>query len=391
MTGIILILSPLILAIAIPLDIYAPSIPEIREYFGVNQSVMQLTVSLFELITGVGQLVVGPLSDQIGRRKVVLASIFLLFLGSMICAFSFDMSWFIFGRVIQAMGSCGMMVTCFAIVRDLFSEKECGHVYSFLNSTISLSPLLVPVVGGYLAYFFNWRATFIFLGIIAVAIFVLAKKDINETLDPKNQRTLRKEFFLDYLQLFRNSQFCAYAFCSSAGLACFLTFFSSASYIIITLLKTPEQHFGFYFATIGISFFLSSLFCGHITKFLGAFRTVLIGGFLIFLSGLTMFFWYYHFGLSISGFMWPMMLMSLGGAFVMGAGAGGAISPFPEMAGTASALFGCLQFVFAFVVSQIVLHWKVKSTLPLSYTLIALGIASVLVMLLSYRKLKSAH
>jgi DHA1 family bicyclomycin/chloramphenicol resistance-like MFS transporter len=247
---------------------------------------------------------------------------------------------------------------------------------------------LAPLVGGYLAYFFNWRATFVFLALVATIIFLMAHKNINETLDPKNKRNLRKEFFMDYLKLFKNSAFCAYTFCSSSGLACFLTFFSSSSYIIINLLKIPEQHFGFYFATIGISFFLSSLFCGYITKFLGVYKTVLIGGFLIFFSGLSMFFWYHSFGLSVSGFMWPMMIMSLGGAFVMGAGAGGAIAPFPEMAGTASALFGCMQFVFAFLISQIVLYWKVQSTLPLSYTLMALGVFSVGVMLLGYKKLK---
>jgi len=388
MTGIILILAPLIFAFAIALDIYVPSIPEIRSYFGVSQSVMQLTVGLFILMTGLGQLIIGPLSDQIGRRKVVLGSVFLLFLGSIVCALSFDMGFLIIGRVIQAFGACGMMVTCFAIVRDVFSEDECGHVYSFLNSTISLSPLLAPVVGGYLAYFFNWRATFAFLGLVAVIIFILAYKDINETLDPKNKRDLRKEFFMDYLKLFKSPHFCAYAFCSSAGFACFLTFFSSSSYIIINLLNIPEQHFGFYFATIGIAFFLSSLFCGHITQGLGAYRTVLIGGFLMGLAGLSMFFWYQTFGLSIWGFMGPMMIMSLGGAFVMGAGAGGAIAPFPEMAGTASALFGCLQFVFAFLISQIVLHWQVKSTLPLSFTLMGLGFCAVLVMLVSYKKIK---
>jgi DHA1 family bicyclomycin/chloramphenicol resistance-like MFS transporter len=298
------------------------------------------------------------------------------------------MSFLILGRIIEAFGACGMLVGSFAIVRDVFSEEQCAHVYSFLNSTISLSPLLAPLVGGYLAYFFNWRATFVFLALVAAVIFLLAKKNINETLDPKNKRNLRKEFFMDYLKLFKNSQFCAYTFCSSSGLACFLTFFSSSSYIIINLLKIPEQHFGFYFATIGISFFLSSLFCGYITKFLGVYKTVLIGGFLMFISGLSMWFWYQTFGLSAFGFMGPMMIMSLGGAFVMGAGAGGAIAPFPEMAGTASALFGCMQFVFAFLVSQLVLYWQVKSTLPLSYTLMALGISSVGIMLLGYKKLK---
>ena len=385
--GTILILAPLIFSFAIALDIYVPSIPHIREYFGVNQGTMQLTVSLYLLVTGLLQLVMGPLSDQIGRRKVALFGIFFLIVGSVICAVSFNITVLIVGRVIQGFGACGMMVTCFAIVRDLFSEDDCASVYSFLNSTVSLSPLIAPLIGGYLAYWFNWRAAFVFLAVVAAIIFISTKLNINETLDPKNKRNLEKDFFIDYWHVLKNTPFLVYTFCASAGFACFLTFFSSSSYIIIDLLHVPEQHFGFYFASIGVVFFFASLLSGYVAKQLGTYKTVLIGGLMIFLGGLVMLFWYQYFGLTMDAFIWPMMIMGVGGAFVMGAGAGGAISPFPEMAGTASALFGCLQFVFAFVVSQIVLAWQVKSTLPLSTTLIILGFVAFVLTAVSYKKL----
>ena len=101
-----------------------------------------------------------------------------------------------------------------------------------------------------------------------------------------------------------------------------------------------------------------------------------------------MFFWYKTFGLTMGGFMGPMMIMGVGGAFMMGAGAGGAISPFPEMAGTASALFGCAQFVFGFAVSQVVLEWPVTSTLPLAYTLGIFGLVGFLVIIALYKKVR---
>ncbi len=385
--GTILILSPLIFSFAVALDIYVPSIPQIRNYFHVGQSSMQLTVSLYLLITGLVQLVMGPVSDQIGRRKIALFGIFFLIVGSVVCAIAFNITFLILGRIIQAFGACGMMVSCFAIVRDLFSEDDCARVYSFLNSTISLSPLIAPLIGGYLAYWFNWRATFIFLAAIAVIIFLSTQLNVNETLAPKNKRNLEKDFFADYWHILKSSHFLVYTFCACACFACFLTFFSSSSYVIISLLHISEQHFGYYFGAIGIVFFLGSLLSGYTVKHLGIYKTVLLGSFLIMLGGLVMLFWYLHFGLSIDAFMWPMMIMGVGGAFVLGAGAGGAISPFPEMAGTASALFGCLEFVFAFLISQFVLAWQVKSTLPLSYTLIILGFAAFIITAVSYKKL----
>lgn len=385
--GVICILAPLIFAFAIALDIYVPSIPEVRSYFGVDQAVMQLTVSLFLLTTGIGQLLFGPVSDQIGRRKVVLVSIILLTIGSVLCACAFNITTLILGRIIQALGACGMMVTCFAIVRDLFSEEECGRIYSFLNSTIALSPLLAPLAGGYIAYWFNWRASFVFLAVIGILIFISAEININETLDPKNKRDLKKELFFDYCHVLKSPVFLIYTFAASAGFAGFLTFFSTSSYIIINLLHVPEQHFGFYFASIGIVFFLGSLLSGYCTKHIGIYKCVLIGAVLMTLSGVVMLIWYKDFGLSMGAFMGPMMIMGVGGAFLMGAGAGGAISPFPEMAGTASALFGCMQFLFGFVISQVVLEWQVRTTVPLGYTLAILGFLVLIFSCALYKKL----
>ena len=385
--GTLLILSPLIFAFALGLDIYVPSIPVIRVYLGVDAGAMQLTVSLYLLVTGIVQLILGPVSDQIGRRKVALFSIVLLALGSVICAAASDIVVLILGRIVQAFGACGMMVTCFAIVRDLFSDDDCARVYSFLNSAIALSPLLAPLAGGYLAYWFNWRAAFIFLAVIAVIIFISTKIFINETLAPENKRNLEKEFLLDYRHVLKSRSFLIYTFCACAAFSGFLTFFSSSSYIIINLLHVPLEHFGFYFGTIGLVFFFASLLSGYTAKHVGIYKTALMGGFLMCLAGIVMFVWYHYLGLSMSGFMWPMMIMGVGGAFLMGAGAGGAISPFPEMAGTASALFGCLQFVSGFLISQIVLELGVESTLPLSSTLGILGLLTFVLTASNYKRL----
>lgn len=368
----ILILAPQIFSFALALDIYVPSIPTISRTFGASQPIMQLTISLFILTAGIGQILIGPISDKIGRRKIALISIMIFILGSLLCMMAPNITLLIFARMLQAFGACGMMVSAFAIVRDLYSGNESARVYSFLNATIALSPLLAPLAGGYLQYYISWRASFAFLAIIGSIVLISAFRNINETLTKKNQHSL-KTIFVDYKSVLKNRTFLVYTLCASAGLAGFLTFFSSSAYIIIDLLKIPEQHFGFYFGSIGILFFIGSLVSGYFAKELGTFKTVLLGAFLMTLSGLVMLYWHWHFGLSISGFMGPMMIMGFGGAMLMGCGAGGAIEPFPTMAGTASALFGCIEFVFAFVISQIALIWKINSTVPLGTTLAILG------------------
>lgn len=388
--GIITILAPQIFGFALALDIYVPSIPFIQQTFGVNQTIIQLTVSLFMLTTGIGQLLLGPISDQIGRRKVLLMSIFIFIIGSLFCMLASNISWLIIARVIQAFGACGMMVSAFAIVRDLFSGDDCAKIYSFLNSTIALSPLLAPIAGGYLQYWISWRASFAALALVGIMVLISGIANINETLNPANRRSLKKELFIDYWRVLKTPSFLIYTFCASTAFCAFITFFSSSAYIIIDLLKIPEQHFGFYFGSIGIVFFIGSLISGYSAKHLGTFKTVFIGALLMILSGLVMLFWYDHFGLSVYAFMGPMMLTGIGGAMLMGGGAGGAIEPFPEMAGTASALFGSIEFVFAFGVSQIVMSWPVNSTLPLGYTLTILGILAFIVVALLRKALHKA-
>lgn len=382
--GIITILAPQIFSFALAMDIYAPSIPTIKQQFGASQTTIQLTISLFLLMTGLGQLVIGPISDQIGRRKIVLSSTVIFIVGSLLCMSAFNEGFLIAARIVQAVGACGMMVSAFAIVRDLFSGDECARVYSFLNSTIALSPLFAPLVGGYLEYWISWRASFALLALVGTIFLISAWRNTSETLAPHNRQHFNKDLFVNYAQVLKNKNFLIYSFCAGAGFAGFLTFFSSSPYIIIDLLKVPAQHFGFYFGAIGIVFFIGSLISGYSSKHIGTYKTVLMGAGLMLLSGLVMLVWYKYLGLSILAFMGPMMIMGIGGAMMMGGGAGGAIEPFATMAGTASALFGSIEFIMAFLISQLVLFWRVTSTNPLGYTLTLLGLISLILSVIGY-------
>lgn len=370
---IVLTLAPFIFTYAFALDVYVPAIPTILDYFHASTFTIQLTVSLFLLLTGAGQLFWGPISDSFGRRKVIYFGVLSFLVGSLLASFSFHIAMLITARVIQGLGASCMMVATFAMVRDLFEGDECAEIYSLLNSGIALSPLIAPVIGGYLDVWFGWRSAFIFLTIVGLLLVVLAQFKLKESLAVKKRRAFSMNFLRDYWIVCKDGHFRVYTFCAAAGFACFLTFFSVSSYIFIKLLGVPQQHFGFYFALNGVVFFIGSLLSSRSAKMMGTHATVLVGGVLVFLAGLGMLSWYYCFGLSILGFMGPMVIMCVGGAFLIGAGAGGAIEPFPEMSGAASAVFGAFEFLFAFAVSSFVLKWQVVSTVPLAVTLIVLG------------------
>ncbi len=375
--GLVCLMAPLVFGFAIGQDIFVPELPQFMGIFHVSQKIVQLTVSVFMISAGLGQLIVGPLSDQFGRKKLVLLSTGIYCVGSLIAAWSPNIDVMIFARIMQGAGACGMMVCAFAIVRDLLSGNDSAKAYSYLNSAIAISPLLAPFLGGYLDVWFGWRAPFIALGVIGFMVFLLMLIKLEETQDPTSKIKVDRQLFKRYLTILKNRNFLGYSFVSCSALACFFTFFSISSYILIGTLKIPEVDFGYYFAIVGILFFFGSLAAGKCSSILGVKRMVYVGGFGFVISGAWMLLWTFYSGTNIWNFMLPSGLCALTGAFILGAGASGALEPFPEMTGTASAMYGSLEFIFAALIASVVMIWPVGTNYSFAIPLLVFGFLSI--------------
>jgi MFS family permease len=169
-------------------------------------------------------------------------------------------------------------------------------------------------------------------------------------------------------------------------LASFFTFFSVSPYVLINTLHVSETHFGYYFAIIGIMFFIGSIVAGRLHIILGITQVALLGSALFFLSGVIMLLWTVFIGTSLWSFLVPTALAGIGGAFMMGAGAGGALEPFPDIAGTAAALLGASEFLLATLVGTVALLRPVTSNMPLAIVLTLFGGLAVL-LVFPYQKM----
>ena len=226
---VIAILAPLSFSFAWALDIYIPVSSKLISILHTNQSMIQMTLSLFLAFVGIGQLLFGPISDQIGRRAMAIISTLVFILGSLLCALSHDIYLLIFSRVIQALGGCGMLNASMAIIRDLFDEIKSARAYSFLNGSIAFSPLLAPFVGSYLDIWFGWRSIFVFLiglGLICSAVTVCF---IQETLPPQNRVKFNVSIFNRYFTVLKSKEFIFFGTCSVVGIGCLFSFFSISS------------------------------------------------------------------------------------------------------------------------------------------------------------------
>ena len=358
-------LAPLVMALPIAMDIYTPAIPAITKLFGVNTATMQLTLNLFMLMSGIAQLVIGPLADRYGRRWTTLWLIIVFTIGASLCGYAHSITTLIIGRLIEAIGSAGMLVIGFTIGRDLFVGENLGQLYSMLNGIISFSPMLAPFIGSYLDLRFGWSSTFKILWILTGLSFLCYFSLLKETLPNTNRIPIKLSVFKDFIHVLKFSVFNTYTLSSAIGMSYLFIFCATSPVLLIQLLHVPIAHYGYYFCFMGISFFVGSIISVGVITRLGIYRTNALGFMVTLLGSLIMLVWYHFTGLTIHCFIIPMLLIGIGGTFCLSAGSAGAVTPFSEHIGVASALCTAFRFLFSALIGLVIAH-SITSVLPLA-------------------------
>lgn len=377
----ILILGPMVFAFALAMDVYMPVLPDMREAFNTTQQMVQVTLSLFLVVTGVGQLILGPLSDQFGRFKIILTSSIIFLIGSVLCAISQDIEFLIFSRVVQAVGCCGLSVCAFAIIRDAFFGKTSSMIYSFINAIISVSPIVGPLIGVQLAIHFPWYSAFIFLTILAFVSFLIIVFFVKESLLVERRKKMTWSVFARYLHVLKSLQFWAYSLAAVSGMVSFFILFSMTPYII-NYLGYPISEIYIVFGSAGVAFLIGSIFAGVIVNALGVYNTAFLGVVCVFIAGVLSFSIYEIWGLSLWGFFAPCFLATFGCALTAGTGASGSMEPFYEMAGVAAALFGTMEFAISGTIGSIAMLFPATSSLPIAITMIIISIIAASLLIL---------
>ena len=247
-SGLICLLGALAALGAAAIDMYLPSLPSIESELGGVSGSAQFTLSSFFIGLGLGQLFYGPISDSLGRRKVLVVGLLIYCLGSLFCFFAGTMMELVAARFFQALGAAAGGVIARAMVRDVFTGKKAAQAQSFINLAFSFTPLMAPLFGGYLLIFFGWRSIFLALllfGIICLLILILK---IPETLSKKKRNTLGLvSIVLGYRRILRNSRSIGSILSGALAFSCMFTYFAASPFIYIDLFKIPDQYYGFLF------------------------------------------------------------------------------------------------------------------------------------------------
>ncbi|PSJ46643.1 Bcr/CflA family drug resistance efflux transporter [Zobellella endophytica] len=356
--SLVLLLLPLILFGPMGIDIYLPAMPQMAQALAVGAADIQLSLSVFMLAVGLGQLVFGPLVDNLGRRPVALGAITLFFIGALVAAMSDSLPQLLLGRLIQGLGACGTSVVAFAVVRDKLNAADSARAYSYLNGALCLAPALAPVLGAWLTLRFGWQANFFFLALFAALALLPVMSRLRETRPghTRRQAILSPDA---YLAVWRHRAFRIYVLTCIAAMGAILTYVTFAPLILMDQLGLNEAQFALAFSANALVVMAASFSAPRLSKRLGRHRVVRAGALCLLGGGGAMMLWMQA-APGVWAFMLPVAWCSVGFSLVLGAAAASAMAPFADRAGRAAALLGCLQMAGAAGASYL------ASRLPLS-------------------------
>lgn len=332
------------------IDMYLPALPQMATDFQVSTLQMANTLPAYFMGLAIGQLIYGPISDRIGRKKPLYFGMALYAVASLLCILAPDHWSLIAARILQALGGCVGVVMARAAIRDCLDVQSSAQAFAQMMIVMGVAPIMAPVIGAVMLQYFEWQSIFILLSIIGLICLLCVHFFFEETLKVENRLKLNfKQVLILYSSILQDKSFRLpmLAGClSGASLFCYI---SSASAVFMDGYGLSQQQFAFAFALNAMGIILISACNKRLANQFNVFQRLKIGG-LIQVSGAII--------LLIAGFLStaPMALVMLGMFLaVSGIGFTGpnamaiAMAQQGARAGTASAIMGSAQFACGLV------------------------------------------
>jgi MFS transporter, DHA1 family, multidrug resistance protein len=392
-TGFLLLLGAMSAFPPITTDIYLPALPELTHSLRGTITEGQVTLAVYFVGLGLGQLFYGPWSDRVGRRPTMLVGTAVYLVASVGCAVSTTMVEMIGWRFLQAIGACSGVVISTAVVRDRFNHQESARIFSMLLTLRGVGPIVAPLAGGVIVTLLGWRAIFwavtLFGITLAVSVFLGLEESRTEAVAT---RARGESPFAACAAILKNPRIVGYMLTSGLNLSCMFAWIAAAPYLVITLYKVPALYFGWIFGANAAGFMIAAQVNRRLLKSyrsddilpIGALGAVLAAMVLL-VAALT------GFG-GVLGVFLPLLFVIASLGFVSTNAMAGGMAVDPSRAGTISALFGVSQFSVAglITVGAALLSRQPALAMALAIMVCALGALIYPLRLLAQRRAGAA-
>ena len=339
----LVLLVPFDLLASLGMDLYLPAVNDIGTSFKVGREQVQLTLTMYMALLGLGQLLFGPLSDKFGRRPIVVIGAVLYSLSSMAIPLSPNFDYFLGLRLLQSLSASALLVAAFATVRDVFAEREEGVVvYAIMGSVLACVPAVAPFLGALIEKQWHWQGIFYFLGIFAAVVAVHTVFKWPETRPAKTQPFRFNSLFT----ILGSKTFIGYTLAYATAMGTFFAYFSTSPSVLMDTLSLSKVEFSLWFGSVAIVMILTTRFVKPLVGRWGISGTVFRGLAGLFVSGLILYLCEWLFGGTLLGFMLPMYLIGVNIALTCAVSANGALHAFSASAGLATALYYALESLY---------------------------------------------
>ena len=343
----VLILSALVAFAPMSIDMYLPALPTLERFFAADTASVQHTLASFFLGLTVGQILYGPIADKYGRKPPLYFGLSLYVVASAACALAPTIGSLISLRFLQALSGCAGMVVARAVVRDLYDRQESARVYSVLLMVMGIAPIVAPLAGGYLLTWFGWRSIFWVLALFGVACLIAVKTGLPETIPRDQPRIALSKAMGNYAALLADRRYLGYALSGGFGQAGMFAYISGSPFVIIDLYGVPAHYYGWLFGLNATGIVAFTQLNRRMLLRYDADRVLDFGNLAGFVMGVLLLLMAWTNAAGLVGILAPLFfVVSLRGLTFPNASAG-AMAPFPEKAGSASALLGSVQFAIA--------------------------------------------
>lgn len=359
------------------LSIHVQSVPAIAADLNASYASTQLTVSLFLLTFASAQLFIGPLSDKIGRRPVILGGIVLMGIATVGATFAPSIEILIAARILQALGACATLVVPRAVVQDIYTGTEAARIMAVVAMIQSIAPLTAPIIGGVLDMLFGWRAIFGFLAIVAGSLGVWSVFSLTETrpLEADGRSAPWRDIFARYGRLLTSRVYVGYTLTFAAGTSGFFGFLAIGPALFIGKLGIAPLIFSLLLTLVTLQFPAANFVASRMATRIGIDRTLLWGAalgvaaaaVLLLLSPV----------LAVWAIMAPLVVYGFSNGILFPNAMAGAAGVDRRIAGTAASFAGFGQLGIGAVVAFVISTAPTDTILPYAIALVFLAVAAL--------------
>ena len=362
---------------AAAMNMFLPSLPSMAAHFQTDYRVLQLSVTLYLAVNAVLQLFIGPLSDRFGRRPVLLVSFALFVVCTLGILYAPTVEIFLAFRMGQAVVVAGLVLSR-AIVRDMVPEGQAASMLGYVTMGMALVPMVAPMFGGLLDEAFGWRATFVLLAILGVAMVWLVWADLGETGQGAGPGWAAQ--FRDAPELLSSPRFWGYNCAATFASGAFFAYLGGAPYVGSDVFGLSPAVLGIFFGAPAVGYMAGNAISGLFSVRYGI-RAMILTGTLLSSGGLLASLVLFYAGWdTVYVFFGFMMFVGLGNGMVIPNATAGMLSVRPRLAGTASGLGGAMMIGGGAALSALAAALLVPGVgaYPLIWTMFTTSILSIL-------------